>query len=140
MKNQNAVALGRLGGSVKSEAKAKAARENGKKGGRPKTRWTKEELLMKENKGEFTFNGKEYVIIENASVENRYPFGFEKPDIIYTGRALDIRGNKYKVVWELKKEYTEDTGLFNNLEDESDACDWEHPTQVEKIDGELEED
>jgi general stress protein YciG len=27
---------GKKGGSVKSEAKAKAARENGKKGGRPK--------------------------------------------------------------------------------------------------------
>ena len=35
-KNPAAVALGRLGGSAKSEAKAKAARLNGKKGGRPK--------------------------------------------------------------------------------------------------------
>lgn len=35
-KNPAAVALGKLGGSVKSEAKAKASRENGKKGGRPK--------------------------------------------------------------------------------------------------------
>jgi hypothetical protein len=31
-----AAALGRLGGSVKSKAKAKAARANGKKGGRPR--------------------------------------------------------------------------------------------------------
>ena len=29
--------LGKLGGSVKSKAKARAARENGKLGGRPKT-------------------------------------------------------------------------------------------------------
>lgn len=36
MKNQAAVELGKLGGSVKSEKKAKAVRENGKKGGRPK--------------------------------------------------------------------------------------------------------
>jgi hypothetical protein len=34
-KNPAAVALGRLGGSVKSEAKAAAVRKNGKKGGRP---------------------------------------------------------------------------------------------------------
>ncbi len=34
-KNPHAVALGRKGGSIKSEAKAKAARENGK---RPKTK------------------------------------------------------------------------------------------------------
>lgn len=35
-KNPHAVALGRKGGSVKSERKAETARENGKKGGRPK--------------------------------------------------------------------------------------------------------
>jgi len=35
-KNKNAAALGKLGGKVKSEAKANAVRENGKKGGRPK--------------------------------------------------------------------------------------------------------
>jgi hypothetical protein len=36
MKNPNAVALGKLGGKVKSNAKAKAARANGKLGGRPR--------------------------------------------------------------------------------------------------------
>lgn len=35
-KNRAAVALGRRGGKVKSEAKAAAARENGKRGGRPR--------------------------------------------------------------------------------------------------------
>lgn len=35
-KNKAAVALGRLGGKAKSAAKAEAARENGKKGGRPR--------------------------------------------------------------------------------------------------------
>jgi hypothetical protein len=34
MKNKHAVALGSIGGSVTSEAKAAASRENGKKGGR----------------------------------------------------------------------------------------------------------
>ena len=36
MKNKHAQQLGKLGGQVKSEAKAKAVRENGKLGGRPK--------------------------------------------------------------------------------------------------------
>jgi len=36
MKNPNAVALGKLGGLAKSDAKTAAVRENGKKGGRPK--------------------------------------------------------------------------------------------------------
>lgn len=35
-KNPHAVALGKLGGKVKSEKKAHAVRENGKKGGRPR--------------------------------------------------------------------------------------------------------
>jgi hypothetical protein len=37
MKNQNAVALGRLGRSKNTEAQADASRENGQSGGRPKT-------------------------------------------------------------------------------------------------------
>jgi len=36
MKNPAAVALGKLGGSRKSDKKAAASRRNGKKGGRPK--------------------------------------------------------------------------------------------------------
>ena len=39
-KNPAAVALGTLGGRVKSERKAAAARLNGKKGGRPKKQQT----------------------------------------------------------------------------------------------------
>lgn len=35
-KNKHAMELGKLGGSVKSEKKAKSSRENGKNGGRPK--------------------------------------------------------------------------------------------------------
>lgn len=35
-KNPSAVALGSLGGKVKSKKKAEASRANGKKGGRPK--------------------------------------------------------------------------------------------------------
>ncbi len=40
-KNPAAVELGRLGGSVKSDAKTKAARENAKKGGRPRSKTKK---------------------------------------------------------------------------------------------------
>jgi hypothetical protein len=35
-KNAHAAALGKLGGNFKSDAKTKAARENGKRGGRPR--------------------------------------------------------------------------------------------------------
>lgn len=37
-KNPAAVALGRLGGKVRSEAKAKSSAANGAKGGRPRTK------------------------------------------------------------------------------------------------------
>lgn len=37
-KNPHAVALGKRGGSVTSERKARASRENGNKGGRPPKR------------------------------------------------------------------------------------------------------
>ena len=42
-KNPAAVALGRLGGAVKSDAKRRASAENGKKGGRPPKKKKKEE-------------------------------------------------------------------------------------------------
>lgn len=48
MKNKHAVAMGRLGGSAKSEKKTMACRMNGKKGGRPK-KSGKIFLDMKEN-------------------------------------------------------------------------------------------
>jgi hypothetical protein len=40
-KNRNAVALGRRGGKVKSKAKTRAVRENGKLGGRPRKQGTR---------------------------------------------------------------------------------------------------
>ena len=44
-KNKHAVALGRLGGSARTPAKAEASRRNGKLGGRPK------KVLGKSQKG-----------------------------------------------------------------------------------------
>ena len=43
-KNPAAVALGKLGGSAKSKAKAKASRANGKLGGRPRKQSPKKEI------------------------------------------------------------------------------------------------
>jgi hypothetical protein len=39
-KSRKFVALGRLGGKATSDAKARAVRENGKLGGRPRQWWT----------------------------------------------------------------------------------------------------
>ena len=56
--SEAAAALGRKGGSVKSEKKAKAARENGKKGGRPRKK--KEGVVMERLTTEQIADMKEY--------------------------------------------------------------------------------
>lgn len=45
-KNPHAVALGKLGGKSKSEAKQIASRKNGKMGGRPKKKRPEEKLKV----------------------------------------------------------------------------------------------
>jgi len=49
MKNKAAASFGRLGGKVTSEAKATAARANGKKGGRPTKQLVEDALSGKED-------------------------------------------------------------------------------------------
>ena len=51
--NKHAKALGRLGGKKTSEAKAAAARENGKKGGRPSKKSLAPEAQRRLEEGEF---------------------------------------------------------------------------------------
>jgi hypothetical protein len=52
MKNRAAVTLGRLGGRVKSAAKAAAARANGRKGGRPRKARTSVDVRKPAKAGE----------------------------------------------------------------------------------------
>lgn len=49
-KNPHAVALGKLGGQQRTKAKIDAARENGKKGGRPKTIKNATVIIQKQKK------------------------------------------------------------------------------------------
>ena len=68
--SEMAAVLGRKGGKVKSRAKARAARENGKKGGRPrKSVGKKGEIEMKQNLME---NYKEWRRISEEMLEDGY--------------------------------------------------------------------
>jgi predicted DNA-binding protein len=45
----------------------------------------------------------------------------------YTANAVDQYDNRYKIVWEINHP------KFEELEDESEACDWDNPASVEKL-------
>lgn len=45
----------------------------------------------------------------------------------YTANAVDQDDNEYKINWEINHPD------FENLEDESEACDWDNPVEVEKL-------
>ena len=45
----------------------------------------------------------------------------------YTANAVDQDDNEYKIIWEITHPD------FENLEDESEACDWDNPVSVEKL-------
>jgi len=45
----------------------------------------------------------------------------------YIANAVDQDDNEYKITWEINHPD------FENLEDESEACDWDNPVSVEKL-------
>ena len=82
---------------------------------------------------EITFEGKKYVLIEDAEMYT-YQKGFW--DITeYSGQAIDKEGNLYSVTWEITEEFEkqlEEAGIMKYV-DEQDACDWENPITVERV-------
>lgn len=45
----------------------------------------------------------------------------------YTAIAVDSKNNEYEITWEINHPD------FENLEDESEACDWENPIKVVRL-------
>ena len=45
----------------------------------------------------------------------------------YIANAVDQDDNEYKITWEINHPD------FENLEDESEACDWDNPVSVDKL-------
>ena len=72
--------------------------------------------------GSVTFKGKKYVLTQDAWVD-----GVQGRESYYKAAAEDAEGNEYMVYWNITHPD------FNNLEDESEACDWDNPIDVAKI-------
>lgn len=65
------------------------------------------------------FEGKEYRLTQDAYVSD--------DGATYQASAQDADNNEYMVVWEVNHPD------FENLTDESEACDWENPIRVTRI-------
>ena len=82
---------------------------------------------------EITFEGKKYVLIEDAEMYTYQHNGWDITE--YNARAIDEAGSLYSVTWEITDEFEkelEEAGIMEYV-DESEACDWENPIAVEKV-------
>ena len=59
---------------------------------------------------------------ELRTVDNPYLDGN-----VYKAIAVDQYDNQYQITWKINHPD------FENLEDESEACDWDKPVEVEKL-------
>ena len=73
--------------------------------------------------GTITFNGQVFTLTQEAYADN---FGTDGGVRYYAG-AVDTDGNEHQVTWGLKISIED----YKNLEDESNACDWDNPISVE---------
>lgn len=46
----------------------------------------------------------------------------------YEAAATDADGNKYNVIWTIRDDWDNESG------DESDACDWDNPAEIIRLD------
>ena len=67
-----------------------------------------------------SFEGKEYTLTQQAYID-----GPADGTPVYKATAVDQEGNEYEVEWEVRENWEE-------IEDESDMCDWENPVSVER--------
>ena len=97
------------------------------------------------NYGTVTYEGKEYILTQQAYIMGVGIEEWSNEEVYYLASAIDNEGNEYEVKWELnentKKTYNEierpiEAGEFPNyslVEDESTACDWGRPVDVREI-------
>lgn len=83
---------------------------------------SKEETKMKDQGfGTVEFEGKEYTLKQQAYIDGKAD---ERP--YYRAMAVDQEGNEHEVTWDVVDNWEE-------IEDESESCDWDEPESVEKI-------
>ena len=93
--------------------------------------------------GTVDFEGKRYYLTQDAYPDNYGTDG----DVRYYARAIDIEGDIYMVAWDTTGEWDEAQAEAQRLQaagdpcddypaildDESNACDWDHPVDVKAI-------
>ena len=72
-------------------------------------------------------NSRNSTILEWEGVELRTIQNPYLNDDTYKATAIDHNDDEYEIVWEINHPD------FDSLEDESEACDWDSPSSVEKL-------
>ncbi len=67
------------------------------------------------------FEGKTYTLTQDAYID-----GPAEGTPYYRAMAIDQEGNEYEVTWEVVENWEQ-------IEDESEMCDWDSPASVEKM-------
>ncbi|MCT6924118.1 hypothetical protein [Metasolibacillus sp.] len=71
------------------------------------------------------FEGKEITLTQEAYISGTH----EAP--YYEATGVDVEGNEVTVKWEIKAHWLNEDGSLNGeLEDESEACDWDNPSEI----------
>ena len=104
-----------------------------------------QQLLWVAYNGTLTYKGKEYTLIQQPYIAGVGIEQWRSEEVYYLANAIDSKGNKYEVEWELN-EYTKEmyaelerqrelgeTPNYSLVEDESTACDWDNPICVTQI-------
>lgn len=74
------------------------------------------------------FEGKKITLIQDAYLDGTH----KAPR--YQAAGVDVAGNEVIVKWEIFEHWLNEDGSLNGeLEDESDACDWDNPAEVEGL-------
>jgi len=72
-----------------------------------------------------TFEGKEITLTQDAYLDGTHEASY------YQASGVDTDGNDVIVKWEIYEHWLNEDGSLNGeLEDESDACDWDKPVDV----------
>lgn len=74
------------------------------------------------------FEGKEITLTQDAYLDGTHAAPH------YQAAGVDAAGNEVIVKWEILEHWLNEDGSLNGeLEDESDACDWDNPVEVEGL-------
>lgn len=83
--------------------------------------WIEKYVEENNNYGTVEFEGKQYTLTQQPYIDGKMD---DRP--YYKAIAVDKNGNEHEVVWDVVDNWEE-------IEDESESCDWDEPESVEKI-------